>query len=306
MSEIWKKDKDNIKVEMTVAIPVYNVGSLIWLALESLKNQQDIEFGWELMIWEEYGKSRKIIEKFFDKLPNCQRICYRELNKPMMLLDKWINMAKNSTPSSKIFVLQLCDEYSPPRRLAIHYKNFSNNNCLISTQFLGLFYNITNGNKVFYYGVNKERANSRFFTQEHLNLAVLNKDMKRIKKSYLRIGVNQHIKNFIGRLHGINYNFNKYIFTDYEVDRENWKYGLFISKNETYSGGVFLPFNRNTLLKYNIIEDYIPQNVITFLKNMQNMYQTIQKNMEQNQENMQENMRENSYPQQFYYSTARN
>ena len=278
---IWN-NSDPLPIEMTVAIPAYKVENIIWLALESLRNQIGINFGWELIIWEEYGKSKKIIEDFFEKLNGCQRIVYKVLNKRVLLLDKWLGMAREADPKSKIFVMQGADDYSPVKRLWIHYEHFKNSECYISTQFLGLYYNLLTADKIFYYGINKEKINSRFFSQYHLNLAVLIRDIKRIKRIYLINSIDLYIKNSIGKLHNINFAYKKNIYTDYDLDKNNWKYGLFTNgyngqqtdkeflyKNPT---GIFLPFNRNVIVKYNNIENYIPENVLEFIKKFKNKF----------------------------------
>ncbi len=100
--------------------------------------------------------------------------------------------------------------------------------------------------------------------------------MRRIRRSYLTNGVEHYIKIWIGKLHKTNFETKKHIFTDYEIDKNNWKYGFsthgyygltsiqeMIYKNPS---GVFIPFNRNVIIKYDKIEDYIPYYVLEFVK----------------------------------------
>ena len=46
---------------MTVALPMYRCRSIGWLALESLCNQVDIDFEWELIIMEEAGVNAGVL-----------------------------------------------------------------------------------------------------------------------------------------------------------------------------------------------------------------------------------------------------
>lgn len=275
-SEILLENKDSLQIEMTVAIPAYKSDRIIALALESLNNQINIDFGWELIIFEEFSDSKKLIESYSESLPNCQKITYKHFNKRLLPLDRWLSMVKYADTNSRIFVMHSVDEYSSPKRLWIHYQHFQNKDCYISTQFLGLYYNLLTGKEIFYYGINKEKPNSSIFTQQHLSLAILTRDMKRIRRCYLTNGIEHYIKTCIGKLHGTNFGIKKHIFTDYEIDKNNWKYSFFthgyygltneqemIYKNPS---GIFLPFNRNVIVRYDRIEDYIPNYVLQFIK----------------------------------------
>ena len=268
MNQIWKNTENILPIVMSVAIPSNkNIGNIIWLALESLKNQINIDFGWELLIIDDNAINFDLIKIFFNQLPNCQRILFK-ISPNQMLLDKWIEMSKNCSLTSNIFVMQNADEYSSPKRLSIHHVQFQNRNCLISTQFMALLYDLNTKNKFFYYGINKERKNSLYFSNEHLSMAVLTKDMIKMRRNFIKEGINKHIKYWIGRLHNIDFNSSKYIFTDYEIDNENWKYSIIVSKEIIKSGGVIIPFEQNVLLKYNRVNNYIPQSVIKYINNI--------------------------------------
>lgn len=286
MVDIWK-DSNNKIIEMTVGIPVMNViENSALIVLESLKNQKNINFGWELIIWEEMNNvvnNKKesyanIIKNYIEDFPNCQRIYYKICNKNLTLLERYVQMSKVSDKMSKIFVLQNINVYSSPNRLYLHYENFKNKNCYISTQFMELYYNTNTKEKMFYYGINKEKIKSNFFTQNHINFAVFTKDIMKIKNKYFNndLSLENYIKIFIGKIHNINYLSDKYIFTDYDIDKNNWKYSLHIDNinniNQeraiTYKNpsGVYIPYNRNVLLHYTNIENYIPKKIIDKLE----------------------------------------
>lgn len=262
----WWNDINNKKpIEMTVALPALNANKIIWLALESLKNQININFSWELIIFEEDGISKDIIKKYAGKLPGCVRIIYRiittddifyninDINKNKCtsyytLLEKWINIAKYSDKNSKIFVKHACDCYSPPKRLYIHYEHFKNNMCYYSTQLKGYFYHIKYDKWMLYdgsifepvywdkYGPNKVKYldsnyidNPNVLTRGcHLNMALRTDIMKKIKLPLepKRAGLDGYILNYITKLTNIRPEEEKIIFTFDEIDKNTWKYSL--------------------------------------------------------------------------------
>ena len=48
-------------------------------------------------------------------------------------IDKWINICKDSSSNSKIYVLHAADDYSTERRLITHYNHFKNDKCIFSS-----------------------------------------------------------------------------------------------------------------------------------------------------------------------------
>ena len=210
---------------MTVALPVFRAEKVIWLALESLKNQININFGWELIIWEEFGKSKNIVKNFIGKLPGCQRIMYKALKNKILLISKWIGIANSASSTSKIYVLQAADDYSPPKRLSIHYQHFRNPKCYFSTQLKGLFYNLRDGRKIFYIGQNSKK--------NHLNMAYKIKVIKLIKNINIYDNVDHYIKKCVDNI--LRSDKNKIIMHDLIVDKNNWKYGFFTDGYNTIS-----------------------------------------------------------------------
>lgn len=303
----WKINEHIDLIEMTVALPALNAEKIIWLALESLKNQKDIKFKWELICFEEYGKSRECIKSYIGKLPNCSRILHYnvdpnlegrkkgELKGKYLLIDKWINIAKITSKNSKIFVLHAADCYSPPKRLYIHYQHFKKPKCYFSTQRRGIFYNIIS-KKIMLYdgnyidGINKR--NNKFkndnFVETHLNMALLTSDMKKIPYVYVNKGIDGYIKDSISKLHNLNYYKRKHIYVDEFVDNDNWKYSLdtdgynnislrrssyydAIEKTTNPIGpwaNIQIQLKLNNLFDYKGMESYIPKYILEKLNIM--------------------------------------
>lgn len=284
---IWNNQEDPRPIEMTVGLPALNAKKIIWLPLESLRRQKKIDFGWELLIWEEDGESLKVVESFIGKLPNCQRIIYRSIDPEIdgrqtgsfqgkfILIDKWLGMAQLADSESRIFVFQDADDYSPPKRLWIHYQHFQNPDCLYSTQTKGLFINLRNQKKIFFDGWVKEN-NSEFLTWNHLNKAVLTQDLMKVPTTNRNRGIDTYIRNCIEKNRQISFREKKYIFEDSEIDPENWKYGFFTDGQNNISRSrlkyysepqyVFFPFCERKSFEYTCLKEYIPKRVRNFIK----------------------------------------
>jgi hypothetical protein len=177
MSFEWNSEEKN-SIIMTVALPVLNGKDTIWFALQSLKNQESVIFGWELLIMEENGEIEQIVKEFVGKLPNCMRIKYTVLdpikdgrkegeNKgKVLLIDKWVQMMLDRSQSSLIYVMQSADDYSPPKRLIGHYSHIVlDASCIFSTQKKGLFINMKTMDNIIYDGNTWSQART------HLNMA---------------------------------------------------------------------------------------------------------------------------------------
>ena len=68
----WENTNNQLPIELTVGLPALNAKQIIWLPLESLRLQIELNFGWELIIMEEDGVSEEIIKSFVGNFPNCQ------------------------------------------------------------------------------------------------------------------------------------------------------------------------------------------------------------------------------------------
>lgn len=303
----WRIQEEVDNVEMTVALPALNANKIIWLALESLKNQKNVNFKWELICIEDHGHSRKIFAGYKGKLPNCVRMKhvsvdpikesrYKEgnLKHKYLLLDKWSNIAKMASAKSKIFVMHAIDDYSAPKRLYIHYEHFKNPDCYFSTQLKGVFYNIKTRLKMFYNGskidppITNSLSKASYFSKNHLNMALRLHDMKRIAPAQKNSGIDGHIFKAIADLNKINFSEKKHNFLDSEIDNNNWKYALFTDGYNNISHGrknvyeeikkptvkpglkVWDPFNKKFMQKYGYkgMCKYIPFYVVKRLLEM--------------------------------------
>jgi len=256
---IWKSDKE-IPIEMTVALPALNAKKIIWLALESLKNQINVDFGWELIVFEENGISKDIVQSYKGLLPNCVKIIYKTLyeidgyynnnilksnNFPTYytLLEKWINIAKIADKNSKIFVKHAVDCYSPPNRLNIHYQHFKNKDCYYSTQSKGYFYNIKDNKYFLYDGIQIEPYNWKNYAKKndyilsdrsinklfsfrscHLNMALRIDNIINLKlpNNPIKSGIDGYIIFSLFKSLNLHPEDKKIIWNDSEIDKDNW------------------------------------------------------------------------------------
>ena len=123
--------ENNITPELTVALPVYNSKKIAWISIESLCEQINIDFNWELIVYEEKHEQSvfpELLDLYIEKLKsvNCSRIVYITNNEKVSLVEKWIEIGKNVSDSSKCFLLQAADCYSPKTRLKISYEKIVN------------------------------------------------------------------------------------------------------------------------------------------------------------------------------------
>ena len=283
LSHEYIKDEHNI--ELTVSIVLSNGNNCIdsdgaiWLALESLRRQKYVSFDWELLVLMDKNdaKVKHIVTKYRDLLPNCKRINLYVVEKQTDILDKIIYASNLSSVSSKIFVIQEANFYSSPKRLYIHYEHFKNDNCYVSTQPLGLFYNLHTKDIIFYDGYKIDYNNKLFFLSNHLNMAVRTSDIKQIKNNIANKKVGRYIKKSIMTLNKINI-LDKYVYTDDEIDPNNWKYSLstYESNNKVYKlinykTPAYIKYNKDNKKKYNYqgLERYIPVSVLNFITKYQ-------------------------------------
>ena len=130
----------------------------------------------------------------------------------------------------------------------------------------GLFYNLLDGKKIFYVGRNIKK--------NHLNMAYKLNIIKIIKKININENVDHYIKRSIDKI--LCYDKLKIVLHDTTVDKENWKYGFFTDGHNSISIGrkqyyynptdIFYSYNNTFKLNYKNMENYIPKNVIDFLK----------------------------------------
>lgn len=268
----------NIKkynIEMTVALPVFNSPKILYLALESLKNQINVPCQWELIIVEENGVNHDLITKYLGVLPNCVRISYYPIEQRILLIEKWKYIGLMASNTSKVYVLHAADDYSPPKRLYIHYKHLKNKRCQFSTQPKGVFYNVNNKKIIFYDGNIQNKKNRKRLN--HLNMAIRTSTIKTIPIKPIKKGVDGYIRRYTMKKYKIKPN-QRYIFNDDAIDKNNWKYGFFTDgmNNISFSRKRFYirprkqfrPYIQRKKYGYLGIQHYIPKYILTFLANV--------------------------------------
>lgn len=220
---ILKNNDENKKIIMTVGMCVFNSKDIIYLALESLKNQEKIDFYWELIIVEEYNESLDLIKEYVNKLPNCIRIIYISLDKKICIGNKIEIISKYISNTSKIYVIQDADDYSPKYRLYTHFQHFKSKKCYISTQKYGIFINLKTGQKMIYdkYSIVKKKnifINNAIKIEDLLSIINLN-ILKNLKKNLFT-----NIYKYLHKYKNIK---PDNIFLDTTLYKNNWKTGFF-------------------------------------------------------------------------------
>jgi hypothetical protein len=115
---------------VTVSLPAYRAGEIMWLALEGLARQVDAP-PWELVIAEEereaFGLER--VGEYVPRLEaaGCVQVQYHALDKRVVLARKWRQLALRSAETSEVFCLHGADDYSHSTRLAETYQAFLDN-----------------------------------------------------------------------------------------------------------------------------------------------------------------------------------
>jgi hypothetical protein len=155
---------------MTVGIIDHNMAERLWMSMESLKNQANIAFAWELIVVEEDGKSRDIIASYIGNLPGCVRVIFKgvfpgsgrftssvlksqNIDGTYTCMEKFCDVMQLAHKNSNIFVRQEAGSFSPHNRLYNHFIHFRAKECFISTQLKGYVYDVVE-DKVGYYDGN--------------------------------------------------------------------------------------------------------------------------------------------------------
>ena len=272
----WNDRKNRKKIELTVGLPILKGEEIVWLALESLKNQINTdEFAWELIVIEEDGLSSNQVKEYCGKMPGCSKVTFVNASQDMgyypkelmvgrksniTLLEKWITMTKMADKNSRILVKHAADCYSSLNRLNIHYQNFKNDDCYYSTQPKGNFYCpkldkyfLYDGKKIEPYNWYKKalsfinnstlqnsimenadwnslikfNKNTKIRTA-HLNMALDINIVKKITIPKVPIfkGIDSFLISCILLIANKDLGKKKIIYTDDEIDKDNWKYSL--------------------------------------------------------------------------------
>jgi len=117
------------KIDVTVAMPLFNMGQIATLALEGLC-QQKTNCNWELIICEEQTDnmlSKEILDTYTKRLndANCKIIKYIPLSNWISLGQKWKLISENSNDSD-CFILQAGDCLSHSNRIQMSFESINN------------------------------------------------------------------------------------------------------------------------------------------------------------------------------------
>lgn len=204
----------NHKPILTVALPVYNGKKIAWIALESLCEQIDINFNWELIIYEEIHQNSvfpKLLDNYIDrlKLVGCSRILFITNNEKVTLIEKWIEIGKNVSESSKCFMLHAADCYSPKKRLKVSCEKIVDEDYDWYDQTKGYFYSFISDRVVLY----------DYKGLTNLNMSLKTEYIKSLPFSNLKSGIDGYIYNHsIVLCKKSNRNFRRYFDDEVYVD----------------------------------------------------------------------------------------
>ena len=102
-------------MKLTVALPVYSGKDIAWLCLESLKRQRDVDFEWELVVFEEEHE-QSLGEKYFqDNRPTWTK--YITDKGKYTLGEKWFRIIQESSEWPEVIVFCAADNYYHPYML---------------------------------------------------------------------------------------------------------------------------------------------------------------------------------------------
>jgi hypothetical protein len=183
--------ENNTNPSLTVALPVYNGKSIAWMSLESLCEQIDVDFNWELIIYEEKHEQSvfpNLIYEYKERLKSvgCSRILFITNNNKVSLVEKWIEIGKNVSENSECFLLQAADCYSPKTRLKISYDKIIKENYDWYDQTKGYFYSFISNRVILY----------DYKGLTNLNMSLKTEYIKTLPFSPLKKGIDGYIYNW--------------------------------------------------------------------------------------------------------------
>lgn len=226
------------KPVMTVALPMRNSKDISFLAFESLLNQQEVDFDWELIVYEENHDNmtplhiiREYEERFKDT--RCVRFVYLTCEEQPKLIDKWIEIANNASESSVSYLLQACDDYSYSYRLTNSYEVVNVCNYDWYDNHKALFYSFLTDDMILY---NHQR-------RTNLSMALKTELMRKVKTCSLKKGIDGYIYTQVKKR-------TKGLFFEYHDDILHLD-GLFTQgfnnisiKRQSFFNNVRLPFQK--------------------------------------------------------------
>ena len=182
------------KPELTVALPMRNSKDISFLAFESLCNQKNVEFEWELIVYEEQHDnitSLDDIKAYADRLKDvgCVRCVYITCDNQPLLIDKWITIANAASESRVSYLLQAADCYSYSYRLANTYEVI--NECGYSwyDNYNGFFYSFESNSLIRY----------AYNMTTNLSMGIKTDIMRRLPSKEIYKGIDGYIYNWANR-----------------------------------------------------------------------------------------------------------
>ena len=180
--------ENGVNAELTVGLPIYNSKKIAWIALDGLINQIDIDFDWELVVYEEEHENqifKEIIPNYIEQLISvrCVRVLFISNSEKVNLVDKWIELSQSSSETSSVFLLHAADCYSPKTRLSVTYDVIKNQGFDWYDQTKGYFYSFIS-DRFFLYDI-KSTTN--------LNMGLKMEYLKTLKPSNLGKGIDNYI-----------------------------------------------------------------------------------------------------------------
>ena len=204
-------------ITATVAMPVYNSKDIVWLAMESLCRQKDINFKWEFIVCEEQGDGcagKGFFEGYMDRLKDigCSKLKYIPIESKIALGLKWNIIAQATSKTSVVFIPIGADDYTHPYKAARVYNALKDGKHTWYQCDYGYLYDITTGKVIKYdHTTLPKTAQAR----SSVYFGTLTRCMRSLPKSDRERGVDGWMFSVIGR--------DKMI-TD---NNDAWEYGVF-------------------------------------------------------------------------------
>jgi len=253
LNSLSEKKKD---IKLTVALPMYMSKHSVFLALESLALQKDIDFLWELIILEEkidpYA-GLDFFNQYWERLQevNCVKLVYNSLEQWIPLSKKWLILSKLCSDTSQTMLLQASDCYNQPYRLKETLELFEEHKADWVNNFKGAFYDIGTTQIVLY------KSN----TNPGLSMAINPNVIKNIQ-------ARNYPKRYIDRWLMNNGKAMKRNFRIVNNNSENWIYSVDTNGLNKISTGRQSMMKRLAppFYKYNKkIEDILPPHVVEMI-----------------------------------------
>ena len=235
-------------MKLTVALPIYNGKDIAWLCLESLKRQRDVDFDWELIIFEE-EHDQQLGELYFFNTGPCVKMIYITQKEKLSLGQKWYKIVQAADLESKVIVFCAADNYYHPYMLRDSMDAFKRGVDWFYT-VKGFFYDF-GSEKIILYGSRKKTG-----LQMAASLEIARKIPNRPRKRLVDIWLRNNMKPQNPEM-DMSGHWQETLFTH--------GYNIISSKRGEYFHNTKYPF-RKTAEK---LEDIVPLEVANRMKEME-------------------------------------